>query len=208
MHYATQPSDYRKNVFFVWRAKNLFAFSSSIGDRLDFCRYTFTRPKKDILTHRSHILEISGSVADRPGLKKLKEILRKGDTLIVWRLDRLGRTLKHLIEWVNELSDKNIGFKSLHETIDTSHSSGKLIFHIFGALSEFERNLIRERTTAGLAAARARGRQGGRPKKLNKDKRLLAVSLYKGKKHSVKQICEMVSVSKPTLYKYVKELES
>ena len=152
--------------------------------------------------------EISGSVADRPGLKKLKEILRKGDTLIVWRLDRLGRTLKHLIEWVNELSDKNIGFKSLHETIDTSHSSGKLIFHIFGALSEFERNLIRERTTAGLAAARARGRQGGRPKKLNKDKRLLAVSLYKGKKHSVKQICEMVSVSKPTLYKYVKELES
>ena len=151
--------------------------------------------------------EISGSVADRPGLKKLKEILRKGDTLVVWRLDRLGRTLKHLIEWVNELSEKNIGFKSLQETIDTSHSSGKLIFHIFGALSEFERNLIRERTTAGLAAARARGKRGGRPKKLSSDKRRLSVTLYKGKKHSIKQICEMVDISKPTLYKYIKESE-
>ena len=117
--------------------------------------------------------EISGSVADRVGLSKVKELLRKGDTLVVWRLDRLGRTLKHLIEWVHDLSDKGIGFKSLQETIDTTNSSGKLIFHIFGALSEFERNLIRERTQAGLAAARARGRQGGRPQKLKKDKQKL-----------------------------------
>jgi len=151
--------------------------------------------------------EISGSVAERPGLVKLNEILRKGDTLIVWRLDRLGRTLKHLIEWVNELDEKGISFKSLQETIDTTNASGKLIFHIFGALSEFERNLIRERTRAGLEAAGSRGRQGGRPKKLNKDKRQLAVDLYEGKKHSIKQICQMISISKPTLYKYVHELK-
>ncbi|TNF69413.1 MAG: recombinase family protein [Gammaproteobacteria bacterium] len=149
--------------------------------------------------------EISGSVADRPGLEKLKEILRKDDTLVVWRLDRLGRTLKHLIEWVNELDEQKIGFKSLQESIDTTSSSGKLIFHIFGALSEFERNLIRERTRAGIEAARSRGRQGGRPKKLNKDKRQLAIDLYKGKKHSLRQICEMTGISKPTLYKYVRE---
>lgn len=151
--------------------------------------------------------EVSGSVADRPGLIKLKEILRKGDTLVVWRLDRLGRTLKHLIEWVNELDEQGIGFKSLQETIDTTSSSGKLVFHIFGALSEFERNLIRERTRAGIEAARSRGRQGGRPRKLSKDKRQLAVDLYLGKKHSIAQICEMTGISKPTLYKYVREAE-
>lgn len=149
--------------------------------------------------------EISGSVADRPGLEKLKEILRKNDTLVVWRLDRLGRTLKNLIEWINMLDEQEIGFKSLQESIDTTNSSGKLIFHIFGSLSEFERNLIRERTRAGIEAARSRGRQGGRPKKLNKDKRELVVDLYKGKKHSIAQICEMTGISKPTLYKYVRE---
>jgi DNA invertase Pin-like site-specific DNA recombinase len=148
--------------------------------------------------------EVSGSVADRPGLEKLKDLLREGDILVVWRLDRLGRTLRHLIEWINELEEQGIGFKSLHETIDTSSSSGKLVFHIFGALSEFERNLIRERTRAGIEAARARGRQGGRPKKLKKDKQQLVVDLYRDKKHSVKQICEMVGISKPTLYKYVR----
>ena len=149
--------------------------------------------------------EISGSVVDRPGLEKLKEILRKDDTLVVWRLDRLGRTLKNLIEWINQLDDQEIGFKSLQESIDTTSSSGKLIFHIFGALSEFERNLIRERTRAGIEAARSRGRQGGRPKKLNKNKRELVIDLYNGKKHSIAQICEMTGISKPTLYKYVRE---
>ena len=152
--------------------------------------------------------EVSGSVADRPGLIKLKELLRNGDTLVVWRLDRLGRTLKHLIEWVNELDEQGISFKSLQETIDTNSSSGKLIFHIFGALSEFERNLIRERSRAGLEAARVRGKQGGRPKKLSKDKRQLTVDLYEGKKHSIKQICDMTGISKPTLYKYIREAGS
>tara|TARA_R110002094_G_scaffold182517_2_gene160281 strand:+ start:1244 stop:1579 length:336 start_codon:yes stop_codon:yes gene_type:complete len=105
---------------------------------------------------------------------------------------------------VTLLESKGIGLKSLQEALDTSSSSGKLIFHIFGALAEFERNLIRERTQAGLQAARARGRKGGRPKSLNKDKQALAVKLYDEKEHTVDQICEMMGISKPTLYKYIK----
>ena len=150
--------------------------------------------------------EKSGSVSDRPGLNELHKILRKGDQVIVWRLDRLGRSLKHLLAWVNDLKEQGIEFKSVQESIDTSTSTGKLIFHIFASLAEFERNLIIERTKAGLEAARARGRQGGRPLKLNNDKRQLAVDLYKGKKHSIKQICQTVGISKPTLYNYVKKV--
>ncbi|MCF6765788.1 recombinase family protein [Thiotrichales bacterium 19S3-7] len=149
--------------------------------------------------------EASGSVADRAGLLQVKDILRTGDTLVVWRLDRLGRTLKHLIDWIHQLDEEGIEFQSLQESIDTSSSSGKLVFHLFGALSEFERNLIRERTQAGLAAARSRGKQGGRPKKLSKDKRKLAVTLYNDQKHSISQICDISGISKPTLYKYIKE---
>ncbi len=147
--------------------------------------------------------KISGSVAERDGLLKLKEDLREGDTLVVWRLDRLGRSLKDLIRWVEWFEEKGIIFKSLQESIDTATSTGKLIFHIFGALSEFERNLICERSRAGVEAARSRGRQGGRPLKLKAEKRQLSVDLYKAQKHSIKQICEMVGISKPTLYKYV-----
>ena len=148
--------------------------------------------------------EVGGSVSDRPGLTQLRNMLREGDTVVVWRLDRLGRTLKHLIEWINELEEQGIGFKSLQESIDTTTSSGKLIFHIFGALSEFERNLIQERTRAGLEAARSRGRQGGRPKKLSQEKQQMAQNLYKSKQYSINQICDMVGVSKTTLYRYLK----
>lgn len=151
--------------------------------------------------------ELSGSIANRPGLLKLKELLRPDDILVVWRLDRLGRSLRHLVEWINELNEQGVGFKSIHETIDTSTSTGKLTFHLFAALAEFERNLIRERTKAGIEAARARGRQGGRPKKLDRDKRQLAVDLYAGKKHSIQQICSSVGITKPTLYKYVQEAQ-
>jgi DNA invertase Pin-like site-specific DNA recombinase len=150
--------------------------------------------------------EISGFATERPGLTKLKEILRSGDTLVVWRLDRLGRSLKHLIELINELNIAGVSFSSLHEHIDTSSSTGKLVFHIFGSLSEFERNLIRERTKAGLAAARSRGRVGGRPKKLAEDKRQLAALLYNGKQHSLMQICQLLGISKPTLYKYIRSV--
>lgn len=147
--------------------------------------------------------QLSGAKAERPGLHQALQHARAGDTIVVWRLDRLSRSLKDLIEMVTLLESKGIGLKSLQEAIDTSSSSGKLIFHIFGALAEFERNLIRERTQAGLQAARARGRKGDRPKSLNKDKQALAVKLYDEKKHTVDQICEMMGISKPTLYKYI-----
>ena len=152
--------------------------------------------------------KISGTVVERPALSKVKEILRSGDTLVVWRLDRLGRSLKDLIEWMNHLEKEGVALKSLQESIDTSTATGKLIFHVFGAMAEFERNLIKERTQAGLSAARARGRVGGRPKRLNEDKRKLAVRLYNEKNHSIDAICEMMGITKPTLYKYVREKES
>ncbi len=142
----------------------------------------------------------SGAKADRAGLRDALDYARDGDTLTVWRLDRLSRSLKDLIDLVSQLEARGIGLKSLHESIDTTSSSGKLIFHVFGALAEFERNLIRERTQA---AARARGRSGGRPKSLDAAKRAIAVNLYDEKKHSVKEICEVMGVSKPTLYKYI-----
>jgi len=163
--------------------------------------------QKDALTKAGceRILEdhLSGAKAERPGLQEAINYARTGDTIVVWRLDRLSRSLKDLIEMVTLMDSKGIGLKSLQEAIDTSSSSGKLIFHIFGALAEFERNLIRERTQAGLQAARARGRKGGRPKSLDKDKQALVVKLYEEKKHTIKQICQMMEISKPTLYKYV-----
>lgn len=146
---------------------------------------------------------LTGSVSDRPGLTKLQDILRNGDSLVVWRLDRLGRSLKHLIEIVNDLEGRGVEFESLEESINTKTSTGKLIFHIFGAMAEFERNLIHERTNAGLEAARRRGRLGGRPKKLDKVKRQLIIDLYNKKEHTLEEICTSFGISKPTLYKYV-----
>jgi len=151
---------------------------------------------------------ISGAKTKRPGLNEALAYLRDGDVLVVWRLDRLGRSLKHLIELVNFLEEQGIGFQSLQESIDTTTSGGKLIFHIFGALAEFERNLIQERTYAGLAAARARGRTGGRPKALDAKKTALLYRLYDEKKHSIQEICDLVGVSKSTLYSYLREREA
>lgn len=119
----------------------------------------------------------------------------------------MSRSLKDLIDIVAALELKGIGLKSLHEAIDTTSSSGKLIFHIFGALAEFERNLIRERTYAGLKAARARGRKGGRPLALSDEKKVLAIKLYKAKELTVKEVCETMGISKPTLYKYVRDFK-
>lgn len=151
--------------------------------------------------------QITGKSFNRPGLEQTRKILRSGDTLIVWRLDRLGRSLKQLIELVGNLEDREIGFKSLTESIDTTSPSGKLVFHIFGALAEFERNLCAERTKAGLAAARARGRLGGRPKAFDDKQRDALVLLYKEKKHSVKEICHIMGISKQTLYNYLRKAE-
>ena len=151
--------------------------------------------------------QITGKSFNRPGLEQTIQILRQGDTLVVWRLDQLGRSLKHLIELVSELENREIGFKSLTESINTTSPSGKLVFHIFGALAEFERNLIVERTKAGLIAARARGRPGGRPPSLDDKQREALVLLYKEKKHSVKEICQIMGVSKQTLYNYLRQVE-
>lgn len=146
---------------------------------------------------------VSGSQTERTGLSNAMEYLRPGDTLVVWRLDRLGRSLKHLIELVNQLAEQDIGFQSLQEAIDTTTSGGLLVFHIFGALAEFERNLIRERTQAGLEAARKRGRLGGRPRSLDANKTELLYRLYDEKQHTIQEICEMLEVPRSTLYDYL-----
>ncbi len=146
----------------------------------------------------------SGAKAERKGLEEALNYVRKGDTLVVWRLDRLGRSLPHLIATMTDLEERGIGFKSLTENIDTTTSGGKLIFHIFGALAEFERNLIRERTTAGLTAARARGRIGGRPKALTPQQRKIAQALYDDPNISISDICRTLKISKPTFYRSIK----
>lgn len=147
----------------------------------------------------------SGTQADREGLEKALEYMREGDTLVVWKLDRLGRSLKHLIEIINQLNKKKMYFKSLQEKIDTSTSGGKLIFHVFGALAEFERDMISERTRAGLKAAKKRGRMGGRPKKLSAKEITLAKSLMEDESNSIGDICELLGVSRSTIYRYLKD---
>jgi DNA invertase Pin-like site-specific DNA recombinase len=150
---------------------------------------------------------VSGAKGERKGLAEALDYVREGDSLVVWRLDRLGRSLKDLIERLTELHQRNIGFKSLTENIDTTTSGGKLIFHIFGALAEFERDLIRERTNAGLTAARTRGKKGGRPKSpLSEDKKLqLARQMYEDKKIPIADIYKSLHIPRSTFYKYVRE---
>ena len=149
--------------------------------------------------------DTAGGAAERPALRAALDHLRAGDTLVVWRLDRLGRSLKDLIAHAESLRTQGVGLRSLKEAIDTDSSAGKLVFHIFGALAEFERALIRERTRAGLAAARARGRIGGRRKRLDEDRRRHAVELYRSRQRTVKEICALVGISRSTLYAYVEE---
>jgi DNA invertase Pin-like site-specific DNA recombinase len=146
-----------------------------------------------------------GGTAKRSGLDRALDQLREGDTLAVWRLDRPSRSLRHLIELMGGLERQKVGFQSLQEAIDTTSSGGRLVFHIFGALTEFEHNLIRERARAGLEAARARGRKGGRPKSLGARQRALAVAMYRRRKESVAEVCPTFGISKPTLCAYVRE---
>lgn len=147
--------------------------------------------------------ELSGAKKDRPGLVDALTFARKGDCIVVWRLDRLGRSLKHLIDVVSQMDNQGIGFISLQEGFDTTTSGGKLVFHIFGALAEFERNLIRERTKAGLDAARARGRVGGRKPKLDAAQVATLKSMYESKAHTIKEICAVFNITKPTFYRYL-----
>lgn len=151
--------------------------------------------------------QVSGAKAERPGLTEAQAYVREGDTLVVWRLDRLGRSLKDLIETVTVLEERGVGIQSIQESIDTTTSGGRLVFHIFGALAEFERNLIQERTRAGLAAARVRGRKGGRPRALEEKKANLLYQLHDERKRSVEEICAILDISRSTLYAYLKRRE-
>ncbi|UAS63553.1 recombinase family protein [Staphylococcus pseudintermedius] len=151
---------------------------------------------------------ISGSKSKRPGLDKAIEFARSGDTIVVWRLDRLGRNMEDLITLVNELNERGVSFHSLEEniTMDKSSSIGQLLFHLFAAFAEFERNLILERSSAGRIAARARGRYGGRPEKLNQKDLNLLKTLYDNGT-PIKTIAEQWQVSRTTIYRYLNKLE-
>ncbi|HCW8239334.1 TPA: recombinase family protein [Staphylococcus aureus] len=151
---------------------------------------------------------ISGSKSKRPGLDKAIEFARSGDTIVVWRLDRLGRNMEDLITLVNELNERGVSFHSLEEniTMDKSSSTGQLLFHLFTAFAEFERNLILERSSAGRIAARARGRYGGRPEKLNQKDLNLLKTLYDNGT-PIKTIAEQWQVSRTTIYRYLNKLE-
>ena len=151
--------------------------------------------------------KVSGAGKERPELQKMLENIREGDVIVIWKLDRLGRSLRHLVEIVNDLMIKKVGLQSLNDPIDTTTPQGRLAFNLFGALAEFEREIIRERTRAGLEAARARGRQGGRPKGLSdkaQQKAMVAETLYKEQKLTVQQIAEQLHISKATLYSYLR----
>lgn len=144
----------------------------------------------------------SGANAARPGLDQALSHAREGDTLVVWKLDRLGRSIRHLIDTIKDLDGRKVGFKSLQEAIDTTTPGGKLVFHVIAALAEFERDLIRERTNAGLSSARARGRKGGRPKSLSAKQLTQARALIKDPSVPIGEICKTLKVSRSTLYRY------
>ena len=151
--------------------------------------------------------KISSAKEHRPELEKALDQLRAGDTLVVWRLDRLARSLQELISLVSDIHARGADFKSLTENMDTTTSNGKLIFHVFGGFTEFERNIIQERTNAGLQAARARGRKGGRPKlETNPAKRKkveMAKALHDDPSHTIEDICDTLHISRATFYRYV-----
>ena len=148
--------------------------------------------------------KISGAKSGRPGLARCLALLQRGDTLLVWRLDRLGRSMSHLVKFIEELRECGVGFRSVSDgVIDTTSASGELIFHIFSALAQFERRLIQERIRAGLAAARARGRTGGRPRiEIDKARVLAAQKLQADHTLSIDQICETLRISRSTYYRY------
>ena len=149
--------------------------------------------------------KVSGAKSDRPGLNDCLKTLKKGDTLIVWRLDRLGRSMRHLVSLIVELKDRDVGFRSLRDgAIDTTTPSGQLVFHVFAALAQFEAELIRERTRAGLSAARSRGRKGGRKPVSPNDPRIrMAKKMHKDRSLSAAEICSSLKISRATYYRYV-----
>lgn len=160
----------------------------------------------DIGCDKIYTEKASGKVTNRPELEKALDNLRKGDMLVVWRLDRLGRSLPHLIETVNDLKARNIGFVSITEAIDTSSPAGELIFHIFGAIAQFERSLISERTKAGLAAAKRRGKSVGRKPSMSLNDIRLAASMLFSETVTKTEVAKHFGVSRPTLDKALKRI--
>jgi len=181
-------------------------------EKIGYARISTTEQNKDLQVNalkeagctKIFTDEVSGSKAERKGLNEAMAFLRPGDALTVWKLDRAGRSLKNLIELLNLLKDMQVEFVSLTEKIDTTTPSGRLIFHMTAAFAEFERDLIRERTYAGLAAARARGRKGGRPNKIRNGKAIIARKMFDDKSNSIDDICETLNVSRSTLYRYMR----
>jgi DNA invertase Pin-like site-specific DNA recombinase len=157
--------------------------------------------------YRVFVDTASGALTARPALDQVLDQLRPGDTLVVWKLDRLGRSLRHLVDTIATLADRGVGFRSLQEAIDTTTPGGKLVFHMFAALAEFERDLIRERTSAGLAAARACGRTGGRPVAMTEPKIRLARQMYASRQYTVAAIASTLGVSRASIYRHLDDLE-
>ena len=156
---------------------------------------------------KAHVFidKVSGAKSDRPGLTACLDVLKAGDTLLVWRLDRLGRSMSHLVNLVETLKGQEVGFRSLCDgAIDTTTASGELIFNIFSSLAQFERRLIQERTKAGLAAARSRGKQGGRrPIKADNPKVIMAKKMHQDKSMAINDICRSLEISRATFYRYL-----
>jgi len=191
--------------------QTVFGTFLSVAHLLGYARVSTAEQTADLQTDeltaagcwKVFVDQASGVLDRRPELDRVLEQLRPGDTLVVWRLDRLGRSLRHLIDTVTALDEHGVGFRSLRESIDTTTAGGRLVFHIFGALAQFEREIIRDRTVAGLAAARARGRRGGRPSKLSADQRRTARKLYDEREHTVEQIGRILGVSRTSIYRAV-----
>ena len=180
-------------------ATNGGGYDRTLNLQLDVLKYAGCK-KQHIFTD-----QISGSKAERPGLAECLKELKKGDTLIIWRLDRLGRSLRNLIDIVEQLQKRGVGFRSINDGgIDTTTASGELIFNIFGTLAQFERRLIQERTQAGLTAARARGKKGGRPKISNDDPKVqMAKKMSKNLNISIGEICATLKISRASYYRYL-----
>lgn len=174
-----------------------YARVSTDEQNLDLQRDALTRAGCEQI----HTDKASGARDDRPGLIKALSHLRKGDTFIVWKLDRLGRTMRGLVDLVQDLKSRGVDFRSLQDSIDTSTAGGRFFFHVMAAMAEMERDLIRERTNAGLAAARARGRNGGRPAKLSTRQLEHARRLLKDRNTTVADVAESLGINRSTLYR-------
>jgi DNA invertase Pin-like site-specific DNA recombinase len=208
-------SDRRKtqdqNHRLIHRSREVFWYGRRVGDLLGYARVSTVDQRLDLQLDalktagckRVWSDTASGSLTERPELSQVFDHLRWGDTLVVWRLDRLGRSVRHLVDVVAELGERGIGLRSLQEGIDTTTPGGRLVFHVFSALAQFEREVVIERSRAGVAAARARGRVGGRPALMTPAKLATARRLREGRDHTLEEIADVIGVSRSTLVRHL-----